>query len=275
MDLTRQISLRDQARAGKNYYKALRAYQQRKDILEVMYNSIDFNKIKNKQEIRLIDLGCGPGIVGLYFYKKLSKKYKSKSIEVTFLDINPLMLTAIPKQKNFHIVKGDVTKIGPTKFSSYDIVVMKQVLDYLPKNLQIKTLKNIYKILSQNGQFILSALIPPSKKAFKLTNYLYSEREKILNPSAPIKKFIVTKDILFQWLSEIGFKNIKFNYEYEIPLSVNDFVVSFGINKREKQDLMVLYKKIIEQDKNDIFKSKIEETDIELTEKGVVVYCCK
>lgn len=271
MDLTKRISVRDKARTGKNYYKALRGYQQRKDILEAMYKSLDFNKL-NKLQIRLIDLGCGPGIVGLYFYKKMKNSFKP---EITFVDINPLMLVSIPKRKNFYIVEQDVTKIDAAKFGSFDIALMKQVLDYLPKDLQIKTLENTYDILHKYGQFILSALISPSKEAFKLTNYLYSQREKILNPLAPIKKFIVTKDILFQWLLKIGFKNIKFRYEYDIPLSVNDFVVSFGLSERKKQKLTALYKKVIKQDINNVFRSKINNTDIELIEKGCVVSCYK
>ena len=271
MSLTKQISARDKARTGKSYYRALRGYHQRKDILEAMFKSLNINKL-NKQRIQVIDLGCGPGIVGLYFNKKMKGSWK---LDITFVDINPLMLEAIPKQKNFHVVERDVTKIDTSKFNFFDVALMKQLLDYLPKDLQIKTLENTYKILHRDGQFILSVLIPPSEESFQLNNALYSEREKILNPLAPIKKFIVTKDILFQWLSKIGFKNIKYHYEYDIPLSVNDFVMSFGLNETEKQELLALYKKIVKQDINNAFKSKIKKEDIELTEKGIIVFCYK
>lgn len=272
MDLTKRISARDKARTGKHYYKALRGYQQRKDILQVMYKSLDFNNLKlNKQKIRIIDLGCGPGIVGLYFHRKMKDVFKPK---VTFVDINPLMLEAIHKEKDFHIVEQDITKLNMGS-NIFDLALMKQVLDYLPKNLQIKTLKSTYKTLKNGGQFILSVLISPIEDMFNLNNYLYSEREKILNSKAPIKKFITTKEILLQWLSKIGFNDIKFHYQYDIPLSVKDFVTSFGLSRQQETKLKELYKRVIRKDRNNFYKSKIKDGDIELVEKGIIVSCYK
>jgi len=285
MNMIKKIVLRDKTRSGKYYYKALRGYQRREDILKAMYAALNLNAFgkqnedKNKQKIYIADLGCGPGIVGLYFYKKLLNRFKP---DVTFIDISPLMLDAIPKRKDFHVIEQDVTKVNFFKPNFFDIVVMKQVLDYLPKELQIKALKNIWKILKPGGQFILSALTPPdgfnpSDKRYnsKLNNFLYSEREKILNPFAPIKKYIPSKRILIKWLSMSGFKDIKIHYEYDIPLSVNDFVLSFGLNKQSKQKLLMLYEEIIKKDKKNYFKSKRKADDIELNEKAVVISCLK
>lgn len=260
-----KIIKRDDARSGKKYYKALRGYHARKDILNAFYKSIDINI--SGTHPKLIDLGCGPGIVGLYLNKRI------KNLNITFLDINSKMLSSIRKMKNFTIMKGDVTKLNIKP--SYDLAVMKQVLDYIPKNLQMRALHQVHKILRPSGQFVLSALISPSKDSLDLTNYLYSEREKILNPRAPVKKFIPTEHIVISWLKKFGFKNIKVTYRYDIPLSVKDFAVSFGLNKNQKKQLKIIYKNIIKKDRKNYFRYKINGNDIELIEKGVLVSCQK
>lgn len=273
-NITKKIVKRDVARAGKNYFKSLRGYHTRKNILENMFNSLNKRILPKRKRIYLIDLGCGPGIVGKYFFNKLSKKY---DIEIHFLDINPKMLEIIPKNKNFKKILGDVTKLKVNK-NFYHIATMKQVLDYLPKNMQIKTIKNIYKILRKNGQFILSALIPPNDADFylKLNNYLYTEREKIINPLAPIKKYIARKKEIIKWLENAGFKKTKIRYIYDIPLSVKDFVKSFGLNKIQELKMKKLYNSIIKKDKLNCYRWKIlKGKDIELIEKAVVISAIK
>ena len=271
--ITKKISRRDVARTGKRYFKALRGYQQRKDIINSMINSLN-TKSLSKEKVYLVDLGCGPGIVGLSFYNHFKEKL---NLKVHFLDINPGMLSAIPKNKDFKTIEGDVTNLK-LKHNFYDVVVMKQVLDYLPRDHQIKTLKNIRKILKPSGQFILSVLIPPfdNDYYFRLNNWLYTEREKVLNPSAPIKKYIVSKKRLMKWLTDIGFRGIKIHYVYDIPLSVKDFVKSFGLTKKQEKSLIDLYKKVINKDKEDRYKSrKLRNNDYELTEKAMIISCYK
>ena len=268
--LTRKIVLRDNARTGKKYYAALRGYQQRKDILEAMYRSLDEKKLGGL-EPKIIDLGCGPGIVGHYFFKKFGKKRRPA---ITFVDINPLMLRAIRRRKNFRVLQQDVTDLK-LKAGSFDVSVMKQVLDYLPKELQLKTLKNACRVLRRGGQFVISALVQPPNAAIGLTNYLYSEREKTLNPNAPVQKFIPNRETLIRWLSMAGFKEIEVKYAYGIPLSVKDFVGSFGLNQQQKNRLVEIYKKIIQNDRSNAFKAKTKKGDIELVERGIIISCSK
>lgn len=271
--MKKEIITRDILRV-KNYKKALRGYHVRKDILDSMLTALDRKYLK-KQEIKIIDVGCGPGIVGLYFYKHLRKK--NLKIKMYFVDINPLMLKQIPKNKDFKIMEMDITQLNlPSE--EYDICLMKQVLDYLPKKLQIKALKNIYKILKKGGQFILSAIISPQDTltSLRLTNYLYTFRERLLNPSSKIKKYIVRESTLIHWLRESGFKNIKKVYKYSVRLAANDFIKSFGIQKDRAEKLKELYREIVQKDKNNIFKAKrLPNGDYEFEDKCIVISCKK
>ncbi len=269
--ITNKIVKRDKTRVGQAYFKSLRGYQTREDILERLYNSIEKKLFTTKKTLKIIDLGCGPGIVGKYLFKKIKNKSK---LHMSFLDINPSMLKVISKDKNFSIIQGDVTNLN-LKYNNYDIATMKQVLDYLPRNLQIKTLKETYKILKNKGEFIFSALISQNSSHIELTNHLYTKREEILHPLAPIKKYIPSKQILKKWLKSTGFKKIKFRYEYDIPLSIKDFVISFGLNKKQEQKLKNLYEEIITKDVQKVFNGKKKLKDIELTEKGMIISCYK
>jgi ubiquinone/menaquinone biosynthesis C-methylase UbiE len=268
-----KIIQRDKFRTGKNYYTSLRGYHTRKDILDAMFRSIEIKALPKNRRIIILDAGCGPGIVGDYVYKEITKKYNLHPI-VIFVDISEAMLEAVPKKFDYIIVKGDVTKLEfPDNF--FDIVVMKQVLDYLPKNLQLRALNEIYRVLKQDGQFILSALISPDDNSNTLTNYLYNQREKIIARGLKFKKYIPTKNILMDWLNCINFKGIEFKYVYDIPLSTIDFQKSFGLNKKQLEKLNKIYCDIIKRDKNNYFKGKIFKKFIELTEKGVIIKCWK
>ncbi|MBI4176008.1 MAG: methyltransferase domain-containing protein [Candidatus Aenigmarchaeota archaeon] len=271
MDLTKRIVTRDEFRTGANYFKALRGYQRREDILDAMYKSLDIKSLEKEGPVNSIDLGCGPGTVGEYFYNKLRQVVK---IHEFFLDINPSMLSSISIRADYTIVEGDVTKL---KFRSgyFDIATMKQVLDYLPKALQYKALRETYRILKNNGQFVLSALVSPSENAFDLTNLLYSEREKVLNPSTPIQKFIPPREIYSEWLEKIGFSDVSTRYVYEIPLTVKDFVSAFGLSEAQRKNLMKLYREVVTMDTTDEFKARKVSGDIELIEKAVVISSLK
>lgn len=275
INITEEIIDRDNWRI-ENYKESLRGYQVRKDILENMSSAIKKEDLVGKNEITIADVGCGPGICGEYLTKSIKENFKDNApkTKTIFLDLSQQMLNQIPDREDYEKIKGDVTNI-PLKNISVDIVTMKQVLDYLPKNLQIKTLSETNRILKQGGKLILSALISPSEEINNLTNELYSEREKLLAKKKPIEKFIPDESTIMKWLSEAGFTNSKVVYKYDIPLSTEDFKKSFNLTDAEQTELKELYKKIINSDKNNNFDAKVFKDDIELTEKAIILECVK
>jgi ubiquinone/menaquinone biosynthesis C-methylase UbiE len=272
-NITQKIPLRDKFRTGKNYYNSLRGYQVREDVLNSMFKSIDTALIPKDKKIMILDAGCGPGIVGDYVYKKMNKKNKL-SPSIIFVDISESMLEAVPKNKDYHAVKGDVTNL-PFPDNFFNIVLMKQVLDYLPKTLQLRTINELYRVLKPNGQLILSALISPDNNSNILTNKLYDEREKIIARQIAVKKYIPTKDILIDWLAHNDFKNVKISYIYDIPLSPLDFQKSFGLDEKQTSKLNNLYKSLIKEDKNNSFRKKKVRSYFELVEKGIILRAYK
>jgi len=271
--LIQKIIQRDKFRSGLKYYKSLRGYHIRKDILNAIFRSIEFKFLPKNRRIIILDAGCGPGIVGDYVYEEITKKHNLHPI-IIFVDISESMLETVPKKFDYIIAKGDVTKLQfPDNF--FDIVLMKQVLDYLPKNAQLKALNEIYRVLKNNGQFVLSTIVSPDDNSNTLTNYLYNQREKIIARGLKFKKYIPTKNILMDWLNCINFRGIELKYVYDIPLSTIDFQKSFGLNKKQLEKLNKIYCDIIKRDKNNYFKGKIFKKFIELTEKGVIIKCWK
>lgn len=271
--LTEKISIRDKFRTGKNYYVSLRGYQVRGDILDSIAQSMDTSSFSKQKKIVILDIGCGPGIVGDYVYNYAINKYSIHPL-VVFADISETMLKAISKNLDYINVKNDVTKLEfPDNF--FDVIVMKQVLDYLPKNLQLRALNEIYRVLKIGGQFIFSALISPNDHSNVLANKLYNEREKIIAKTIKIQKYIPTQNILLEWLHHLDFKNIKDKYVYDIPLTAIDFQQSFGLDRQQTRKLNKLYLNIIKKDKENSFRQKEINGYVELVEKGIVIKCNK
>lgn len=270
---TKEIISRDSWRVN-NYKESLRGYQVRPDILENMFRGLDFKELANEKEIVIADIGCGPGICGKYFTEKIAESSKDKiKTKTFFVDISQQMLDQIPDKENYSKIRGDITSI-PLATESVDIVSVKQVLDYLPKNLQARALKEIYRVLKNDGQFILSALIAPDSQIDDLTNHLYSEREKIIAAKVAIEKFIPDESGLLKLLKEAKFDS-NILYRYDIPLSTEDFKKSFNLTDEQQNKLKALYKEIILLDKNNHFRKKEVDNDIELVEKGIILKLTK
>ena len=201
---TKEIVSRDSWRVN-NYKESLRGYQARPDILENMFRGLDFKELNNKKNIVIADIGCGPGICGEYLTEQVKENLKDQTKTKTFfIDMSQQMLDRIPNKENYTKIRGDIANI-PMADESVDVASVKQVLDYLPKNLQVKALKEIYRVLKNDGQFILSALIAPDSKVGNLTNYLYSEREKIIAAKVAIEKFIPDETGLIELLDKAKF----------------------------------------------------------------------
>ena len=256
----------------KNYRESLRGYQVREDVLENMFRGLDLEEIAKKKEIILADIGCGPGICGDFFNKEFEKKLKDKEINIKtiFIDRNQDWFEQIPDKKGYDKLYGDIIDI-PLNDKSVDIITIKQVLDYLPKHLQIKALSEVNRVLKDDGKLILSALVSPAVRNNQMTNYLYTEREKIIAEKVAVEKFITDEQALLELLKNAGFIKNEVLYRYDIPLSTGDFKKGWNLTDEQQNRLKLLYEKISSQDNNGDFEAKKLPNDIELVEKAIIV----
>lgn len=266
-----EIIERDSARVA-NYRESLRGYQVREDILSHLAGAVDVDRLPKSGDIVVADFGCGPGIVGLHLRRELDRRMTGR-IRTVFLDVSEAMLKQIPKGEGIEKVRGDVAR-APFPDCSFDVVVMKQVLDYLPEEEQRKAIAEMHRMLMDNGQLILSALISPNAEANNLTKALYTDREKIIG-RVPIQKFIPDRDTLQSMISEAGFHDVRQVYEYDIPLSVEDFRASFGLDEDKVRALTVLYQEIAEKDTRGYFRAGEEKHSPQLVERGLVIHALK
>ncbi len=266
-----KIIERDSARVA-NYRESLRGYQVREDILSHLAEAVDLDRLPKSGSIVMADFGCGPGIVGLHLRKQLERQMTGR-IRSVFLDVSEAMLKQIPMEEGIEKVRGDVART-PFPDCSFDIVVMKQVLDYLPEEEQRRAIAEMYRTLKSNGQLILSALISPDATVNELTNALYTDRERIIG-RVPIRKFIPDRDTLQYRISEAGFHDIQQVYRYDIPLSVEDFRVSFGLDEEKVRALTALYQKIAAKDTQGYFRAGEEKNSPQLVEQGLVIHALK
>ncbi len=266
-----EIVERDIARIER-YRESLRGYQVRSDILEHLSSAVDLRALAGRSEITLADFGSGPGISGLHIRDHLRSSTKAR-VRSIFMDVSEPMLKQIPEEEDIERVRGDVTEI-PLRDNNLDVAVMKQVLDYLEEAAQRKALAEVYRTLRENGQFILSALVSPDSQVDELTNELYTRRETIIG-RIPIKKLIPNEELLKAWLQETGFRDIESVYRYDIPLSVEDFRKSFGLDTEHTRALSELYRDILTRDKQHVFRGGNLQGSPQLIEQGLIVKSVK
>lgn len=95
-----------------------------------------FNKINKKAKI--IDLGCGEGILVDY--------YKRKGYDIIGLDYN---------YSSKNVKKGDITKLN-IKDNSFDLILALDVIEHLNYDQQEKAILEIKRILKKDGKAILA-----------------------------------------------------------------------------------------------------------------------
>lgn len=100
---------------------------------------------------RILDVGCSYG----WFEKFVGNKAK----EVIGIDLCKKDLEIAKKEireKNVKFEKGSVLDLGKFKGNYFDVVVMFDVIEHIPKNTEKKALKKIKRVLKKDGKLLLS-----------------------------------------------------------------------------------------------------------------------
>lgn len=231
---------------NKNYDEWFKAYLACTDekesiaieIADTIKTTEIYDNLKNKNKIKILDIGCGNGVLTEKYLKQLSGLFPNKKLEVDAMDVNSKLLKDF---KDLHLFNNENTTINilekdffkeTTIPHYYDLVIASHVM-YYSDDLE-QDLQKIQTSLSDSG----SALIfHHSGKDCVMSNL----RAKY-NPTSSAninqtKEEIAQKDIIKDSLDKIGIEHkIKRQYfNLNIPEKINTHtgrnLISFIIDK--------------------------------------------
>lgn len=159
-----------------------------------------------------LELCCGTGQVG--------KALKDHGFKMTGIDITKEMVEETAH--HFPAIQHDVQQPLPFEAKHFDLVVMRQALFFFETD---QLLKEIKRLLKQNGRFVLSQTVPfDSKEDEAWLKKVHTTKQ------AQMKKFYTTTD-LENLLKEAGF-----NIEKKSFLSVRESITLWMKHAPELSD---------------------------------------
>jgi len=192
---------------------------------EIIYELLPENL---DEQLRILDLGCGNGVLSELVLKKLPNAY------VVGFDLTPKMLEAY--EENLSAYRGRYElMLGDYRFdsigSSYDIVLAGLTLQHLTWGERKDFYKLIYSILNQNGSFILNDIIIDEDwdtRKFQYSSWMQFIAANGEDPEFWLDKHLtkdypVTQEDHFQWLEQAGFAKMDCYWRY------HNFAISMAV----------------------------------------------
>jgi tRNA (cmo5U34)-methyltransferase len=190
---------------------------QYKEQHEIIYDLLPGDMEK---EIRILDLGCGNGVLSQLALKKLP------NAQVVGFDLTPQMLE--PYVKNLSEYSGRYELIqGDYRFdsmgSNYDIVLAGMTLQHLTWGQRKDFYRLIFNILNDNGSFILNDII--IDEDWDTRNQQYDNWLKFIESNGEDSKYWfekhmnkdypVTLEDHFKWLQDAGFSKVECHWRQQ------------------------------------------------------------
>lgn len=183
---------------------------------EIIYDLLPDN---TEKEIRVLDLGCGNGVLSKLVLGKLPKAH------VVGFDLTPQMLESYVKnlscyEGRFELIEGDFRSdsIG----SSYDLVLAGLTLQHLTWGQRKEFYALIYDILNPGGSFILNDII--IDQDWDKRNRQYDNWMKFIEANGEDpnywfdkhmdKDYPVTLEDHFRWLKDAGFSQVECHWRH-------------------------------------------------------------
>ncbi|MFA5872061.1 MAG: methyltransferase domain-containing protein [Parcubacteria group bacterium] len=185
----------------------------RPDLMGQIVGAIDFKKLPIN--IVIYDVGCGEGHLG-FSILKASGEY-GKSAKLRLIDFSGGMLQLASRRamsekyaERVKLFGEDMTdyfsRIGP---GSAGVIAGKSFLQDIPAKLQPNLLRDFWKALAPEGQFV-GLVYCATSKTQGLVNSLVALKDmltKHYDPNQP--RYIATKEELMTWLKSAGFREIE------------------------------------------------------------------
>ena len=171
------------------------------------------------EPLRVLDLGCGNGVLSRLVLQKLSNAY------VVGFDLTPKMLAAYeenlaPFRDRYELMLGDYRfdSLG----SNYDIILAGLTLQHLTWGERKDFYKLIHTLLNPNGSFILNDIIIDAdwdKRTLQYSSWMDFIAANGEDPEFWLDKHMtkdhpVTLEDHFQWLEQAGFVKMDCYWRY-------------------------------------------------------------
>ncbi len=184
-------------------------------------NNIFIEKIKRKKNVNILDIGCGNGRLGSFYFQKFQEIDSNLKLNYWGVDISENLLKIAEKQLNkkydslnikcIDIAKIDkFTKYLQTQDHSFDLINIIALAHHLKPNDFENLLKLSFDYLQANG-FII----------FTKWNFLFSEKIK--------RKIIKNKNTINKIIDK------------KIKLNKNDYFLDWKADKNKKQFLRFVH----------------------------------
>ena len=208
--MTDQIIRHFEGHAGANISLMEKIVPQYKKQNEIIYELLPDDP---EEQLRVLDLGCGTGILSELVLRKLPNAY------VVGFDFRPKIREAY--EKNLASYRGRYElMLGDYRFdpigSNYNIVLAGLTLQHLTWGERKDFYKLIYSILNSNGVFILNDIIIDEDWDTRKLQYSSWKEFIASNGEDPefwydkhmTKDYPVTLNDHFQWLEQAGFSKM-------------------------------------------------------------------
>jgi ubiquinone/menaquinone biosynthesis C-methylase UbiE len=168
--------------------------------------------INLKEEYNALEFGCGTGLVSFNLIDKLN--------HITLLDTSEGMIEKLNykiqelKVNNMTTILGDVNTNPVLGFKKFDVIYTSMALHHV---LDIEmTLKNLYRILNENGYVCIIDLVEDDGSFHKL--------EKDFNGHNGFNQ-----DELKKLLEQVGFKNVTTKTFYNDVKVIDNLEASYSL----------------------------------------------
>lgn len=253
-----QNAMKAEGAAGNAFGSQHGGFYRDEGILSLIFNPIKdhIERTKPDYPLRIADLGCGSGLVGLYLERKLQDMgYRTTLV---FIDSNQKMLDAIKPNEDREVVLADVSDLPENVLQKQvDIAVGRQFIHYVPPEQQRTILQQIAKYVKKGGLFVNSTGSNESEDVVRfMSDYLNGILE-LRNPKEPAKRHYQTVETYIAWMKEQGFTDVHISGEYSQPNRSFDFFERYGFNQTGMQENEV------EKRVNDILEQLKPSNEIE------------
>ncbi len=183
-------------------------------------------KLKLKSGMKVLDAGCGSGIL-------LNQLYELFKIKGFGVDISDVAINSGNKMSNKNIIlkKGKLEKL-PFKNNFFDVVISFDVLEHIKD--KEKVLKELIRVLKPGGKILLYAI---SKRDFLtwhfILRFLTFNKLGVDNEGGHFREYFVEPYEVKNFLKNNNFKNVKLKFFHSFfTLIIDEFL--FKIQKNNK-----------------------------------------